>query len=172
MVVFEGLSLPFFLTPLFTVGLTTFLLDVGCYMNGKGLPTRNFGFVRWETKAVSCAHRKDLLLLVSQRFIEVRHVPTGRLLQVIEGGDIRLLWSEPEMNPNIDNIIVVMRGKINDNIGLSEKIVELEKTEEITPTPSVRSGSAQALGASNGQPHLGTVHNPAAIWSEWDMGGS
>jgi hypothetical protein len=133
-------------------------------MNGKGLPTRNFGYVKWETKAVSCAHRKDLLLLISQRFIEVRHVPTGRLLQVIEGGDIRLLWSEPEVDSNIDNIIFAMRGKVNDNVGLSEKIVELEKTEEITPTPSAR--------GANGHPDLGTIHRPAAIWSEWDMSGS
>ncbi|KAJ2924639.1 hypothetical protein H1R20_g12444, partial [Candolleomyces eurysporus] len=153
--------------------------DIGCYMNGKGLPTRNFGFVKWETKAVSCAHRKDLLLLISQRFIEVRHVPTGRLLQVIEGGDIRLLWSEPEMNPDVDNIILVMRGKINDNGGLSEKIVELEKTEEFSPNSRDANGHHQHHHQQQQQqqqkqkhPDLGTVHRPAAVWSEWDMTGS
>ncbi|RXW25502.1 hypothetical protein EST38_g301 [Candolleomyces aberdarensis] len=152
--------------------------DIGCYMNGKGIPTRNFGFVKWETKAVSCAHRKDLLLLISQRFIEVRHAPTGRLLQVIEGGDIRLLWSEPEMNSDVDNILLVMRGKVNDNGGLSEKIVELEKTEELSPSSRDANGhhhhhqQQQQQQQQQKQPDLGTVHRPAAVWSEWDMTGS
>lgn len=61
-------------------------------------------------------------------FIEVRHVRTGRLIQVIEGRDIRLL--------NIGNLpntqlLVARKGKKNDQDGQSDEIFELVKTTEL-----------------------------------------
>ncbi|KAJ3518484.1 hypothetical protein NMY22_g13650 [Coprinellus aureogranulatus] len=134
--------------------------DLGVYINGRGQVVRKYGYLKWETKATSYAHRSGLILLISPRFIEIREVSTGRLVQVIEGGDIRLLYSEPEITPH-DNILVAMRGKFNDGGGLSEKIVELFKTVEYgsqrEPTP---------VATPNGTPGTPGV----SVWSEWDMG--
>lgn len=121
---------------------------------------RKSGYLKWETKATSYAHRGGLILLFSSRFIEIRDVATGKLLQVIEGGDIRLLYTEPEITPH-DNILLAMRGKFNDSGGLSEKIVELIKTVEYQP-------QSTPVGTPNGTP--GTPGSASvSVWSEWDM---
>lgn len=70
---------------------------------------------------------------------------------MIEGGDIRLLYSEPALKDASGkvnhNILVAMRGRYNDAGGLSEKIVELEATEELNAG--------------------GNMTSP--MWTEWDM---
>ncbi|KAF8149926.1 hypothetical protein B0H34DRAFT_731762 [Crassisporium funariophilum] len=123
--------------------------EIGCYINKQGVPTRKSGYIKWETTAVSYAHRNGHIMLISPEFIEIRSITTGRIVQVIEGRDIRLLYSGPYMSKD-DPVLVAMRGGKNDKDGVSEKIVELTETEEITVrTP----GSA-------------TV---SSIWDEWDM---
>jgi len=146
LVIYESPSiiLGAFLTPLMHMSS-----DVGCYVNQRGAPQRNCGFLKWETKATSFAHRDNMILLFSPRFIEIRSVSTGRLLQVIEGGDIRLLFSGPVLAPAHDNIILVMRGSRNDAHGVSEKLVELVKTVEIH-------------GVDRERP-------PSQAWEHWDM---
>ncbi|THV07437.1 hypothetical protein K435DRAFT_710318 [Dendrothele bispora CBS 962.96] len=122
---------------------------MGTYITKHGIPTRQSGFIKWEAQAHSYASRGAYLLLFSPQFIEVRHIMTGRLVQVIEGEDIRLLYGGPTP-ASTDNILVVMRGNRDDENGLSEKIVELMETSEINDynTP--------------------TTANPA-MWDEWDM---
>ncbi|EEB91417.1 hypothetical protein MPER_10224, partial [Moniliophthora perniciosa FA553] len=81
----------------------------------------------------------------------IRQILTGRLVQVIEGQDIRLLYSGPEAN-SAETILVAMRGEKNDQDGVTEKIVELKETKEISI------GSATPISAI-----------PASVWEEWDM---
>ena len=67
-------------------------------------------------------------------------------MQVIEGDDIRLLSSGPQASKG-DPVLVAMHGGYQDQYSVSEKIVELNETEEI-------------------------VHSPEADadrWVEWDM---
>jgi len=91
---------------------------------------------------VSYAYRNGHILLISSEFIEVRNITTGRVVQVIEGHDIRLLSSGPHTS---EAVLVAMRGGKQDQVSVSEKIVELNETEEI-------------------------VHSPEAdTWGEWDM---
>lgn len=124
-------------------------------MDRKGAPARGGAFVKWETKATSYAHRKGLILLVSSRFIEIREAASAQLVQVIEGGDIRLIFSEPEITPH-DNILLAMRGKYNDSKGLSEKIVELLTTVAL---PNVVGGSESSDPTPSSE----------LAWREWDM---
>ncbi|EJF64968.1 hypothetical protein DICSQDRAFT_159921 [Dichomitus squalens LYAD-421 SS1] len=63
--------------------------ELGCYTDQHGVPTRNSGYLRWEVKAVSYSYRGDYIILFSPEFIEIRTVRTGKLMQVIEGEDIR-----------------------------------------------------------------------------------
>lgn len=76
----------------------------------------------------------------------MRDVASGRLIQVIEGDNVRLLHSgltETGM------LVVGMTGDVEDASGLSEKLVELVQTTAIdAATPVVRTEQ---------------------LWDEWDM---
>ncbi|KZT20157.1 hypothetical protein NEOLEDRAFT_1141126 [Neolentinus lepideus HHB14362 ss-1] len=123
---------------------------IGCYITRHGEPGRQAGFLRWETRASTFVHRGDQILLFSSQFIEIRNIHNGRLVQVIEGNDIRLLSSG--LKPT-GAIVVVMKGDKDDAEGVSERLVELTATSELdTPALSrVSSGEDQS------------------IWDEWDM---
>jgi len=116
----------------------------GCYITKFGPPTRECRYIKWETKANSYAYRDGHILLISSEFIEIRNVTTGRIVQVIEGDDIRLLSSGPNTGKG-DPVLIAMRGGYQDQSSVSEKIVELNETAEIVRTPE------------------------ADRWVEWDM---
>ncbi|KAF8507665.1 hypothetical protein JB92DRAFT_2832700 [Gautieria morchelliformis] len=119
--------------------------EFGCYVTKRAVPTRKCGYVRWETKAVAYATRGLHMLLFSPQFLEIRHVPTGRLVQVMEGRDFRLMQSLPG-----SPLLVVRRGK-DDKQGMSDELVELVETApfETSRTPGIQ-GTADTL------------------WDEWD----
>ncbi|KAH6913124.1 hypothetical protein BKA70DRAFT_1261943 [Coprinopsis sp. MPI-PUGE-AT-0042] len=153
--------------------------DLGCYINTKGLPTRSNGFLKWETKITSYACRSPYVFLVSSRFIEIRNIGNGRLLQVVEGGDIRLIYGgtggsstqNSQQDNSQDNVLVAMRGRFNDKNGLSEKIVELVPTEEIGPGGQwgPNNGEGPSNGTGQGQGMNGGQPIPQQVWAEWDM---
>ena len=93
---------------------------------------------------MSYAHRGEHVLLFSAEFIEIRHVATGRLMQVIEGADIRLAHSSERA------ILVAMRGS-EDKQGNApgEKLVELVETADLTAQQQTT--------------------NIPGLWDEWDM---
>jgi hypothetical protein len=121
---------------------------IGCYITKYGVPSRSAGYIRWETKATSFAHRGNHVLLFSPEFIEVRNVTTGRLVQVIEGTDLRLLHCEHK--DDSDTILIAKKGRRDDQDGVSDQITELVETVEIT-TPSTARVAQENL------------------WDEWDM---
>ncbi|RDB26309.1 Rho1 guanine nucleotide exchange factor 1 [Hypsizygus marmoreus] len=122
--------------------------NVGYYITKRGVPSRTAGYIRWETRATSFAQRGGHILLFSMQFIEIRNINTGRIAQVIEGSDIRLLHSSPTYGED-DTILVATRGSKDDKDGTSDKIVELVETTEITaPTP---------------------ITPVPSFWDEWDM---
>jgi RHO1 GDP-GTP exchange protein 1/2 len=118
--------------------------DLGCFVTKHGIPSRKCGYVRWETKAESFIHRGRYILLFSPEFIEVRNVNSGRLVQVLEGEEIRLL---SPIREKTDDVLVSMQGSRDDSRGVSHKFLELLETAEIQ-TPS-----------SSGH----------ELWAEWDM---
>jgi RHO1 GDP-GTP exchange protein 1/2 len=122
---------------------------LGCYITKHGGPSRSSGYIRWETKATQLAHRDSNILLFSEEFVEIRNVSTGRLVQVIEGKDLRLLYSSQAGGS--DTILVAMRGEKDDKDGVSDKVTELIETAELVRTPS----TARVV--------------PENLWDEWDM---
>jgi hypothetical protein len=120
--------------------------DFGCYMDSHGKPARSAGYISWECKATAYAHRGPHLLLFSPRFIEVRGLASGKLVQVIEGKDVRLVHSGLTKE---DMLVAAMTGDIEDENGLSEKVQELVQTTAI---------DAQEL--------MGRVEQQ---WDEWDV---
>lgn len=114
--------------------LYPFLIDLdyaafGCYITKYGVPTRNCGFIRWECPIQSFVCRGSHVLLVSQTDIEVRHIPTGRLIQVIEGNEIRLLQKLPKGE---GRTLAARRGEKDDSLGLSDQLFELVETSALS----------------------------------------
>jgi hypothetical protein len=123
-----------------------FPLEFGCYTDRHGTPARSAGYIPWECKATTYAHRGPHLLLFSPEFIEVRTIDSGKLVQVIEGNDVRLVHSGMTEE---DMLVAVMTGDIEDKNGLSEKVVEL------VPTTAI-----------NVHERMGRVEQ---YWDEWDV---
>ncbi|KAH9063839.1 hypothetical protein EDB87DRAFT_1829598 [Lactarius vividus] len=120
--------------------------EFGCYLNKFGKPARSGSYIPWECKASAFAHRGHHLLLFSLGFIEVRTVASGRLVQVIEANDVRLLHSGLT---ETDMLVAGMTGNVDNASGLSEKLVELVQTTAIdVRAPIVRTEQ---------------------LWDEWDM---
>ncbi|KAJ6568342.1 hypothetical protein DFH09DRAFT_884694, partial [Mycena vulgaris] len=53
---------------------------------------RDAATIEWEGNAEKVAFHAPYILLFDSRFIEIRNIETGRLAQIIPGGDIRCLW--------------------------------------------------------------------------------
>lgn len=50
------------------------------------------GIVEWEGTAERVAWHAPYVVLFDHRFIEIRHIVTGKLVQIITGVDMRCLW--------------------------------------------------------------------------------
>jgi hypothetical protein len=61
-------------------------------VNRHGDPSSTKGIIEWEGTAEHVAWHPPYILIFNSRFIEVRHVETGRLCQVIPGRDLRCTW--------------------------------------------------------------------------------
>lgn len=66
--------------------------DFGLYVNCSGdlLPSRQK--IEWFNTAERVAYHAPYILLFSPHFIEVRHVETGQLTQIVTGNNIRCIW--------------------------------------------------------------------------------
>lgn len=124
---------------------TIYFSEFGCYIDNHGIPVRSAGYISWECRATAYAHRGAHLLLFSSKFIEVRGIASGKLVQVIEGEDVRLVHSGLTEE---DTLVAAMTGDIEDENGLSEKVLELVPTAAIDAR------------------ELGRVEQ---YWDEWDV---
>lgn len=66
--------------------------EFGIYVNKHGAPSRPSGTIEWEGTAERVAMHWPYILLFDSRFIEVRHVKTGLLAQIIPGNELRCIW--------------------------------------------------------------------------------
>ncbi|KAK6978137.1 CNH domain-containing protein [Favolaschia claudopus] len=66
--------------------------EFGVYVDKHGEPRRNGVTIEWEGNAEKVALHQPYILLFGSRFIEIRNIETGRLVQIIPGNDIRCLW--------------------------------------------------------------------------------
>ncbi|KAG6849784.1 hypothetical protein H0H93_005170 [Arthromyces matolae] len=120
--------------------------SAGCYVTRQGKPCRSAGFIKWETKATAFAHRGHHVFLFSPQFIEIRDVISGRIVQVIEGVDIRML--DPGRGSN-DGVLLAMKGSKDDEDGTSEQVAELSETSDLSVSTPVSAFPT--------------------VWDEWDM---
>lgn len=119
----------------------------GFYITKHGKPTRASGYIKWESKATSYTSHGRHILLFSFQFIEIRELNTGRLVQAIEGQDIRLLYSPLDFGQDGSIVVAMRQDTKGGQEGFSDNVVELSETAEVVSTP--RQGMA--------------------LWDEWDM---
>ena len=72
-------------------------LEFGLYVDRHGDPSRagpnnSVQTIEWEGTAEHVAWHPPYVLLFDSRFIEIRHVETGRLAQIIPGNEMRCIW--------------------------------------------------------------------------------
>jgi hypothetical protein len=82
--------------------MTVIASEFGLYVDKHGDPCRTSGTIEWEGTAERVAFHAPYILLFDSRFIEIRHIATGRLAQIIPGNEIRCTWDGRgvSVNPN------------------------------------------------------------------------
>ncbi|KAI8981674.1 CNH domain-containing protein [Mycotypha africana] len=91
--------------------------ELAFYIDKKGKRVRKDWFIAWEGNPTAFAFRFPYVVAFNINFIEVRHIDTGDLLQVIPGNNIRCLIPD-----STDRIFGVM----DDRMAGSEVIFELK----------------------------------------------
>ncbi|KAH9819949.1 hypothetical protein DFH28DRAFT_1079862 [Melampsora americana] len=82
--------------------------DFGFYVNKNGWRARNNWIVYWEGHPVAFAIHYPFVLAFEPSFVEVRHLESGALLQIIPGPNIRHLFSDK------NQIVFAAEGRILD----------------------------------------------------------
>lgn len=89
-------------------------IEFGLYVDKHGDPCRSLGTIEWEGTAERVAFHAPYILLFDSRFIEIRHIATGRLAQIIPGNEIRCTWdgrgvsvtaNTPPIDSQHDNVV-------------------------------------------------------------------
>lgn len=88
-------------------------------MNAHGSLSRINPVVEWDGTADRVALHPPYILLFNPRFIEVRHINTGRLVQIIAGNDIRCTWDGQGVNLSP---AIVTSCAIDDNISQEPRV--------------------------------------------------
>ena len=70
----------------------TLAAEFGLFVDNNGKPRRQTGIIEWEGTAVRAAMHTPYILLFDIHFIEIRHMETGHLVQIIPGTDVRCVW--------------------------------------------------------------------------------
>jgi len=130
--------------------------DFGCYVTKHGRPSRKCEIIRWETPADGYSCLNGHVILVSREFIEIRDVATGRLVQVMEGQDFRLVHSTQNGSGLIgatgtfagsgDKPLIAVRGETQVEEGVSDALMEMIETAPLESTNANVEANGRDLG--------------------------
>jgi len=76
--------------------------DFGLHVDHRGIISRETGPIEWEGTAEQAACHPPYVLLFNPHFVEIRHLDTGRLIQIIRGNDVRCLCDGLQCVPYTD----------------------------------------------------------------------
>jgi len=102
--------------------------EFGVYVDKHGDPSRSAGTIEWEGTAERVALHHPYILLFDTRFIEVRHIETGRLAQIIPGNDIRCIWDGRGVGTNLS-----MPTPVSQDMGQEAQVHGVMTSPEQTP---------------------------------------
>lgn len=100
-------------------------------MDRHGDPSRSVQTIEWEGTAEHVAWHPPYVLLFDSRFIEIRHVETGRLAQIIPGNDVRCIWDGRGTTTNLP----ATPGPEGWNEGMSQEPRVHGVMNSVDPTP-------------------------------------
>ncbi|KNZ75187.1 Rho1 guanine nucleotide exchange factor 1 [Termitomyces sp. J132] len=106
--------------------------EFGLYVDKHGEPSRQNGTVEWEGTAERVALHAPYFMIFDTRFIEIRDLTTGRLVQIIPGNDVRCIWDGRGVSSS------VMATPAGDHI-IQEAQVHAVMNAETSPAGASRS---------------------------------
>lgn len=172
-----------------TVWSTAYMvIEFGIYVNKHGAPSRTTGTIEWEGTAERVAMHWPYILLFDSRFIEVRHVSTGLLAQIIPGHEIRCIWDgrgtsgtaattgaegfhQPmNLDPRIHAVMSAPEplgqpGQPGRTRTVAQHVFELVPTVPLYPPGSLASPSQSAYFQQSASPPHSPSMMPANSWN-------
>ncbi|KAK2462748.1 hypothetical protein APHAL10511_005266 [Amanita phalloides] len=115
--------------------------EFGVYVDKHGDPSRSAGTIEWEGTAERVALHSPYILLFDSRFIEIRHIETGRLAQIIPGNDVRCIWDGRGVGSNV--AATPVDGRNSDNAAQEAQVHAV-----MTSTEQVTMGNRKAIAQS------------------------
>lgn len=111
-------------------------LEFGIYVDRYGDPSRATGLIEWEGTAERVACHTPYILLFDSRFIEVRHIDTGRLAQIIQGTEIRCIWDG--RGTNAPQLTTPGPNGWQENLSQEARVHAVMKASEVPRQPGSR----------------------------------
>ncbi|KAG8961323.1 hypothetical protein FRC03_005538 [Tulasnella sp. 419] len=157
--------------------------EFGLYVDRHGDPNRGLnGVIEWEGTAERVAFHPPYVLIFDSRFIEVRHIQKGRLVQIIRGTDVRSIWdgrgaSLPPLEGWDDGssqearVHAVMKApdrQPNSKVAF-QHVVELVPTVQLFVPPPLN--SSESMTFYNG-PNMSPPHSPRTAVPQGGGGGA
>lgn len=168
-----------------------FMSEFGIYVNKHGAPSRTTGTIEWEGTAERVAMHWPYILLFDSRFMEVRHVSTGLLAQIIPGNEIRCIWdgrgassgssatgegfSQPmNLEPRIHAVMSVPEPNTHGQVGhstnrlraVAQHVFEVTPTVPLFPPGPINSPSNSGyFPQSNSPPHSPSITQSTLVQS-------
>jgi hypothetical protein len=119
--------------------------EFGLYVDKHGDPGPSPVTIEWEGTAERVALHLPYVLIFDTRFIEVRHIETGRLAQIIPGNDVRCLWD----GRGVGTSVTATPGKENGHDMSQEAQVHAVMNAEAPPTHGAPVRGASRVVAQN-----------------------
>lgn len=158
-------------------------VEFGLYVDRHGEPCRSSQTIEWEGTAEHVAWHPPYVLLFDSRFIEIRHVETGRLAQIISGNDMRCIWDGRGSNsvtpatpgaegwhegvsqePRVHGVMNVPDTNRNSR-NVTQHVFELIPTIPLYLPGSLSSPSQSTYFAQTNSPPHSPQLNPALTWN-------
>lgn len=139
-------------------------------MDRHGDPSRSVVMIEWEGTAERAAFHPPYVILFDQRFIEIRHIDHGRLVQIIQGGEIRCIWDGrgggvapvatpgpagwPDHDMSESRVHAVMRSPDTDGKSkyVAQYVFELKETVPLSLPPSIQPPSGSTYFPQTSSP--------------------
>lgn len=171
--------------------------EFGVYVDRHGDSTnRQVGVIEWEGTAERVAFHPPYVLIFDTRFIEIRHIAQGKLVQIIQGTDVHCTWDGrgslsrlnqgrlpttpgpggwDESNPGEARIHAVMKaeGVPLTRGTVAQHVFELTPTQLLYNPPSLQPQNSSSYfqapprPASSSAPTIRTTGRPSSGGAGW-----
>ncbi|KAI0632704.1 CNH-domain-containing protein [Trametes polyzona] len=126
--------------------------EFGLYVDKRGTPSRSPPLIEWEGLATHAAWHAPYVLLFNPAFIEVRHVESGRLAQIVPGHDVHCVWDGRGLVPAQAQAQVQAQDEFEDP--RTPRIHAVMDDSDISAFAFAAPGQARVVPAHLGRQHV------------------